>query len=142
MLLSATLSAGAILLSCGGHSQKDPTPTTVTMSDGGTPGASAKANDCVPYADKCPPGSYCQYLDGRTQCVAEGSVARDDTCNDGARCQRGSICLVGSDLYGDICQQPCSLDKTYECFIRRHTCFVAVGDEGAQLSFGVCRYSQ
>ncbi len=111
-------------------------------SDGGAPGASAIATDCVPYDDKCPPGSYCQYLDGRTQCVAEGNVARDDRCNDGARCQRASICLFGSDLYGDICQQPCSLDNTYECFISRHTCFVAVGDEGAQLSFGVCRYSQ
>lgn len=96
----------------------------------------------MPYEDTCPAGSYCQYLDGRTQCIPEGVVARDETCNDGARCRRGSICLFGSSLYGDICQQPCSLDERYKCFIGRHTCFRAVDDEGEPLSFGVCRYSE
>lgn len=121
---------------CGGHSKTDPVATT--LSDGGTP--AEQPTECVPYDDTCPTGSYCQYLDGRSQCVAEGAIARDELCNDGARCRRGSICLYGSDLYGDSCQQPCSLDKQYECFVGRHTCFVAVGPEGERLSFGVCRY--
>jgi len=133
-LLASALSVGA----CGGHSKNDlPKPT---MSDGGAPAEAP--TDCVPYDDTCPTGSYCQYLDGHTQCVAEGDIARDELCNDGARCRRGSICLHGSDLYGDSCQQPCSLDKQYACFIGRHTCFAAVSPEGEPLSFGVCRYSK
>lgn len=136
LLVGVLLASASVLAACGGHSRNDPVPTTV--SDGGTPGDSP--TDCVPYADTCPAGNYCQYLDGRTQCVAEGTVARDELCNDGARCQRGSICLYGSDLYGDSCQQPCSLDERYKCVNGRHTCFVAVGPEGEQLSFGVCRY--
>lgn len=138
--LAATSSVGAFLAGCGGHSKNDPNPTA--MSDGGTASASPNLDECVPYDDTCPAGSYCQYLDGRTQCVTEGAVARDQLCNGGARCQRGSICLYGSDFYGDSCQQPCSLDKQYECTIRRHTCFVAVGGAGERLSFGVCRYSE
>lgn len=141
-LLSVTLSAGAVFLGCGGQSQKAPAEGTPDMSNGGNPTASVDSSACVPYDDTCPPGEYCQYLDGGTQCVAEGGIARDELCNDGARCQRGSICLYGSELYGDSCQQPCSLDKAYKCSMGRHTCFVAVGDEGEPLSFGVCRYSE
>jgi hypothetical protein len=130
--LACTLSVGA----CGGHSEND-APKTAT-SDGGAPGESP--TDCVPYDDTCPTGSYCQYVDGRTQCVAEGAIARDELCNDGARCHRGSICLYGSDRYGDSCQQPCSLDEQYKCTNGRHTCFVAEAPDGERLSFGVCRY--
>jgi hypothetical protein len=141
--LASTLSVGA----CGGHSKKDAEPTASeggapaepTASEGGAP--AEPTAECVPYDDTCPPGRYCQYLDGRTQCVAEGDVGRDELCNDGGRCQRGSICLYGSNLYGDSCQQPCDLDQPYgECFIGRHTCFVGVGPDGEELSFGVCRY--
>jgi hypothetical protein len=110
------------------------------MSVGGTAAESTSVDDCVPYDDTCAAGRYCQYLDGRTQCVTEGGVARDELCNDGGRCLRGSICLHGSELYGDSCQQPCRLDKPNECQLTRHTCFVAVGPEGERLSFGVCRY--
>ena len=133
-LLACALSVAA----CGGHSKNGPAETS--MSVGGTAGESPPVDECVPYDDTCPAGRYCQYLDGRTQCVTEGAIARDQLCNDGARCQRGSICLYGSDLYGDSCQQPCPLDKPNECQIRRHTCFVAVGPESERLSFGVCRY--
>ena len=131
-VLSSTTSLGA----CGGRSSPD--EAEPTASDGGAPAESPTA--CVPYDDTCSPGSYCQYVDGRTQCVAEGVVARDAGCNGGGRCQRGSICLYGSEFYGDSCQQPCSLDEQYKCFIGRHTCFVAQGPEGEALSFGVCRY--
>ena len=97
-------------------------------------------DECVPYDDTCAPGTYCQYVGGRTQCVDEGDVPRDESCNDSGRCQRGSICLPSSDTFGDSCQQPCALDESVKCFIGRHTCFVAVGDDGEELSFGVCRY--
>ena len=115
-------------------------PVKTTSSDDSTGSESPLVDECVPDDDTCPTGSYCQYLEGRTQCLAEGAVARDQPCNDGGRCQRGSICLYGSELYGDSCQQPCSLDKQNQCLNRRHTCFVAVGPESEQLSFGVCRY--
>ena len=134
--LAFTSSLGA----CGGHSTRDAAePPT---SEGGAPGESPLETpiDCVPYEDNCAPGSYCQYVDGRTQCVLEGVVAREEGCNGGDRCQRGSICLYGSEFYGDWCQQPCSLDERYKCFIGRHTCFVAEGPEGEALPFGVCRY--
>jgi hypothetical protein len=133
-LLACVLSVGA----CGGHSRSGPAETTLSV--GGATGESLRGEDCVPYNDTCPAGSYCQYLDGRTQCVTAGDVARDELCNDGARCQRGSICLYGGDLYGDSCQQPCPLDKPRPCQNGRHTCFVAVGPEGEPLPFGVCRY--
>lgn len=138
-LLLAAMSAGAVMVGCGGKSQTGPAEATVAISDGGAAGEPVIANECVPYDDTCSSGKYCQYLEGRTQCVAEGGLARDETCN-GARCQRGSICMFGGGSYGDVCQQPCSLDGTYECSLTRHTCFAARGDEGQQLSFGVCRY--
>lgn len=107
----------------------------VTLPDGG----SGSLGECIPYDDRCPAGTYCQYVDGRTRCVEEGEVPRDEVCNESGRCQRGSICLYGSDIYGDSCQQPCHLTEG-SCDISRHTCFVAVGDEGEELPFGVCRY--
>ena len=110
------VSIGALILTvgvgaCGGHSEND--AGKPSAFDGGAPGDLPTA--CVPYDDTCPIGSYCQYVDGRTTCVAEGATARDALCNDCARCQRGSICLYGSEIYGDACQQPCSLDKQYKC---------------------------
>jgi hypothetical protein len=138
--LAFALGVGVFLCGCGGQSKAGPAATT--LSDGGTTSESPSTDECVPYDDNCPTGSYCQYLDGRTQCVAEGEVVRDALCNDGGRCKRGSICLYGSSLYGDSCQQPCSLDGQYKCFIGRHTCFVAMGAEDEELSFGVCRYSE
>jgi hypothetical protein len=141
--LATTSSLGA----CGGHSTREPAEPvepTGAGAGGGAPGEAPLESpaECVPYEDTCAPGRYCQYVDGRTQCVAEGVVARDAGCNGGGRCQRGSICLYGSEFYGDSCQQPCSLDGRYKCFIGRHTCFVAQGPEGEALSFGVCRYSE
>lgn len=132
--LASTLSVGA----CGGHSENDATkPTT---SNGGA--SDEPPTDCVPYDDTCPIDSYCQYVDGRSQCVAEGAIARDDLCKDGAHCQRGSICLDGGQFSGDSCQQPCTLDQRYKCSNGRHTCFLAVAPDGEPLSFGVCRYSE
>ena len=92
-VLASTSSLGA----CGGRSSPD--AAEPNASDGGGPAESP--TECVPYEDTCAPGRYCQYVDGRTQCVPEGLVARDQGCNGGARCQRGSICLYGSEFYGD-----------------------------------------
>jgi hypothetical protein len=100
--------------------------------------------DCNPLADDCPSGSYCQYVDGGTECIPEGVTERDDVCEDTGTCQRGSICLHGSDLYGRHCQQACPLDEDdwTVCDIGRHTCFVAVDDDSRELPFGVCRYTE
>jgi hypothetical protein len=95
-------------------------------------------DECVPYADECEAGSYCQYVDDHSECVAEGAIGRDEEC-DGARCQRGSICLP-ADQFSEVpvCQQPCNGDTP--CELSRHTCFAAVDDVGRELPFGVCRY--
>ncbi len=57
-------------------------------------------------------------------------------------CQHGSICLGAGGFSGKLCQEPCTLDEDpwAVCDIGRHTCFVAVDDEGNDLPFGVCRY--
>jgi len=125
-LALAALASGG----CGGSSREEPEE-----------GAQSASDECVPYDDACATGTYCQYVDGRTQCVAEGDTPREELCNDSGRCQRGSICLYSSS-YGDACQQPCALDGSVGCLVGRHTCFVAVGDSGEELPFGVCRYSE
>ena len=134
-LLLGALFVGAWTSGCAGvHERAEPAPRERTDASG-TP-----QTDCVPYADDCPPATYCQYVDGRTRCVEEGTVARDQDCNMTGRCQRGSICMYGG-FYGAQCQQPCPLVEGFACDIRRHTCFAAVEKEGGpELPFGVCRY--
>ena len=124
------LSGSAMLASCG--SDEDRARTALEVPDAG--------HDCVPYEDNCAAGTYCQYFEGRTRCLEEGLIARDERCGN-ERCQRGSICMPGSNLYGNLCQQPCPLDDVdFRCDITRHTCFRATDDAGMALPFGVCRY--
>lgn len=105
----------------------------------GDDGTSTASDECIPYEDDCAEGLYCQFVDGRTQCIPEGAVARDETCEEDL-CERGSICMFADSLYGKQCQQPCNLAEDLPCDIGRHTCFVAVDDDGQELEFGVCRY--
>lgn len=111
-------------------------------SDASTPdaGGAGLGSDCVPYDDDCVAETYCEYADGRAQCVAAGTTARDERCETGGDCTRGSVCIFASDLFGRVCQQPCPLEQHEWCDIKRHTCFTATGDAGEPLSFGVCRY--
>ena len=98
----------------------------------------AGRGECVPYADDCPAGQYCQYVDDRTRCVEEGDVPRDERCDD--RCQRGSICMSSNSFLGKLCQKPCSIPDGVTCDLSRHTCFTALDDDDNELWFGVCRY--
>jgi hypothetical protein len=135
LLVLALLSGSAMLVSCG--SDEDRARTAPEVPDAGSV---ASGRDCVPYDDKCVTGTYCQYFEGRTRCLEEGPIARDEPCGN-ERCQRGSICMFGSSLYGNLCQQPCPLDDVdFRCDIGRHTCFPATDDAGMALPFGVCRY--
>lgn len=116
--------------------------------DGGSAGSDsasqtlAELGACSPLDDTCPEGTYCQLREGRTECIEEGSIERDELCNETGTCQRGSICLWAGESSGKRCQEPCTLDEDpwTVCDIGRHTCFVAVDDEENDLPFGVCRY--
>jgi hypothetical protein len=115
------------------------------LSDGGNGGNSEQATElgsCDPLDDSCAAGTYCQVQDGRTSCLPEGTTERDGVCEVTGSCQRGSICAFASELYGKSCQQPCPLEAEPwdACDLARHTCFVAVDDDGNELPFGVCRY--
>jgi hypothetical protein len=147
-----------LVAACGGKSSAargefGETTTTSTGAEPGTGGAVTgstggqsldELGECNPLDDACPEGEYCQYLDRGTQCIPEGDTPRDEVCEDTTTCERGSICLYGSALYGKHCQEPCPLGEEpwTVCFIGRHTCFVAVDEAGNDLPFGVCRYSE
>jgi hypothetical protein len=108
---------------------------------------------CVPYADDCPEGEYCQYVDDTLRCIAEGDVVPDPggtnpVCPTGV-CSRGGICMPMRDPFGSgppsplICYQPCDHNLEREdthCLNGRHTCWPAAGPEGEPLSFGICDY--
>lgn len=108
----------------------------------GTGGALVEGSVCDPLDDACSPGNYCQWRDGRAECIPEGSTKRDENCEETGACERGSICLSAGEFAGKTCQQPCPLDEGLMnvCDIGRHTCFVALDDEDRELHFGVCRY--
>jgi hypothetical protein len=147
-VLVVSLTVGA----CGGSTSEDAdagasggaaTGGSAPESMGGSGGGGAGAlGDCNPLSDTCPEGKYCQVLEGRTECIDEGSTERDELCEETDTCQRGSICLGAGEYSGKLCQQPCTLDAEpwTVCDIGRHTCFVAVDDDGNELPFGVCRY--
>jgi hypothetical protein len=98
---------------------------------------------CDPLDDSCPAGMYCQYGAGELRCLDEGHAERDANCEP-EMCQRGSICMPASELYGPACQQPCDLEQRpwSVCDNGRHTCFAAKSDAGVPLDFGVCRYTE
>lgn len=127
---------------CGGNSVDDTSEEPSDGSNGGNFEQSTELGSCDPLEDTCAEGTYCQVLDGSTLCLPEGATERDEVCEESGSCQRGSICVFGSELYGKSCQQPCPLDGDPwgVCDIGRHTCFLAVDDDGNELSFGVCRY--
>jgi hypothetical protein len=128
--LSVSLTVGA----CGGSAIDD--------AGAGASGGAGVLGECNPLDDACSDGTYCQLWEGRTQCIEEGSTERDELCEVTETCQRGSICLGAGEFSGKLCQEPCTLDEDpwTVCDIGRHTCFVAVDDEGNDLPFGVCRY--
>jgi hypothetical protein len=132
----------SLVLSLAGCGQQAPDSGLKQNTGGASASTEGDAESaCVPYDDTCPAGEYCQYIDGRTQCVAEGTLVREERCN-GEGCQRGSICMPDDNGSGSKrCQQPCDLTAgPTPCFIGRHTCFPAIGDDGEALSFGVCAY--
>lgn len=152
LTLSVALIATALSGAGCGNSVLDESPEAENTSgdgDGDSDDANGNGDDgtstatdsdeCIPYEDDCAEGLYCQFVDGRTQCIPEGAVARDETCEEDL-CERGSICMFADSLYGKQCQQPCNLAEDLPCDIGRHTCFVAVDDDGQELEFGVCRY--
>jgi hypothetical protein len=118
------------------------TPVGGEGGDNAEPLVPPELGDCDPLADSCAEGKSCQVREGRTACVDEGSTARDEACEDTGSCERGSICLGAGEVAGEWCQQPCSLEEEPwgACDIARHTCFVALDDQGRELPFGVCRY--
>lgn len=103
----------------------------------------APSDDCVPYDDQCPEGTYCQYEAGRLTCVAEGEPEYDHhtppPCPEG-RCQRGAICMRHEHDRQPFCYQPCDVNAdSRDCSNGRHTCWPAE-DGDTQLSFGICNY--
>jgi len=114
--------------------------------EGGEGGMNVPEPACLPYADACPDGEYCQYEDGRLQCVPDGPVEPDfasvhstPACPDG-RCSRGGICMRHTSFAGGVlsCFFPCG--PGVECPNGRHTCWPATGDDGEALGFGLCDY--
>jgi hypothetical protein len=108
---------------------------------------------CIPYADECPEGEYCQYMDDALVCIPEGDVVPDPLrtnpeCPTGV-CGRGGICMLQRDPFGNepsarlICYQPCDPrleGAESDCRNGRHTCWPVAGPEGEPLSFGICEY--
>lgn len=142
LTLSLALVAAALLGAACGSRVVDESPDAKDVDGGGGTAPTAGTTDsdeCLPYDDDCIEGHYCQFVDGRTQCIPEGRVLRDAPCEEDL-CERGSICMFADSLYGNHCQQPCNLAEERPCDIGRHTCFVAVDDDGRELGFGVCRY--
>lgn len=98
---------------------------------------------CLPQADDCPPGEYCQYEDGRLRCVPEGDVAPDPqwhrlpACPDG-RCSRGGICMPYDFSDDPVCYHPCGPEV--DCVNGRHTCRPVYDADGVDLGFGLCNY--
>ena len=120
-----------------------------TAGEGGEGGAMVP--DCVPHDDMCPEAQYCQYTDGRLQCIDNGDVVPDPQfhytpeCAMGV-CSRGGIChdrrpgevLGGLNCYW-VCD-PADVGGRGDCPNGRHTCFQATDAEGSPLPFAICDY--
>ena len=107
--------------------------------------------ECIPHNDMCPEGQYCQYLDGRLQCIDNGDVAPDPQFHRTPSCPTG-VCSRGGICYNDhrdstreakcfwVCD-PASIDSDERvCMNRRHTCYQAEDTEGNVLPFAICDY--
>ncbi len=116
------------------------------------PGSDASGPDeCIPYDDTCPDGTYCQYVSGALRCVVEGDIIPDPGGNNpdcpAGTCSRGGICMPDRSPFATddgrlICYQPCDATQEREetgCFNGRHTCWPAFDGDQA-LTFGLCAY--